>query len=44
MLKMLDAEIENKDSEIIIISAKIESEINELDSLEEKNILRRFRA
>ena len=31
-------EIENKDSEIIIISAKIESEINELDSLEEKKI------
>ena len=30
--------IENKDSEIIIISAKIESEINELDSLEEKKI------
>ena len=31
-------EIENKDSEIIIISAKIESEINELDSLEERKI------
>ena len=31
-------EIENKNSEIIIISAKIESEINELDSLEEKKI------
>ena len=31
-------EIENKDSEIIIISAKIESEINELDSVEEKKI------
>ena len=30
--------IENKDSEIIIISAKIESEINELDSLEERKI------
>ena len=30
--------IENKDSEIIIISAKIESEINELDSIEEKKI------
>ena len=31
-------EIGNKDSEIIIISAKIESEINELDSFEEKKI------
>lgn len=31
-------EIGNKDSEIIIISAKIESEINELDSYEEKKI------
>ena len=31
-------ENENKDSEIIIISAKIESEINELDSNEEKKI------
>ena len=31
-------EVESKDSEIIIISAKIESEINELDSLEEKKI------
>ena len=31
-------EIGNKDSEIIIISAKIESEINELDSLDEKKI------
>ena len=31
-------EIGSKDSEIIIISAKIESEINELDSLEEKKI------
>ena len=31
-------EIENKDCEIIIISAKIESEINELDSIEEKNL------
>ena len=30
--------IENKDSEIIIISAKIESEIKELDSLEERKI------
>ena len=34
----LRKEIESKDSEIIIISAKIESEINELDSLEEKKI------
>ena len=32
------SEIASKDSEIIIISAKIESEINELDSLEEKKI------
>ena len=32
------SEVESKDSEIIIISAKIESEINELDSLEEKKI------
>jgi GTP-binding protein YchF len=31
-------EIENKECEIIIISAKIESEINELDSIEEKNL------
>ena len=31
-------EIGDKDSEIIIISAKIESEINELDSYEEKKI------
>ena len=31
-------EVENKDSEIIIISAKIESEINELDSQDEKKI------
>tara|TARA_B100001057_G_scaffold95880_1_gene92350 strand:+ start:3782 stop:4873 length:1092 start_codon:yes stop_codon:yes gene_type:complete len=31
-------EVENKDSEIIIISAKIESEINELESFEEKKI------
>jgi GTP-binding protein YchF len=31
-------EVESKDSEIIIISAKIESEINELDSQEEKKI------
>ena len=31
-------EIEKKDSEVIIISAKIESEINELDSLEERKI------
>ncbi len=31
-------EVESKDSEVIIISAKIESEINELDSLEEKKI------
>ena len=31
-------EIENKDCEIIIISAKIESEINELDSSEEKKL------
>ena len=31
-------EIENKDCEIIIISAKIESEINELDSMEEKKL------
>ena len=31
-------EIENKDCEIIIISAKIESEINELDSIDEKNL------
>ena len=31
-------EIGNKNSEIIIISAKIESEINELDSFEEKKI------
>ena len=31
-------EIENKDSEIIIISAKIESEINELDSIDEKKL------
>jgi hypothetical protein len=31
-------EIENKDCEIIIISAKIESEINELDSNEEKKL------
>ena len=31
-------EIGNKDSEIIIISAKIEYEINELDSFEEKKI------
>ena len=31
-------EIGNKDSEIIIISAKIESEINELESYEEKKI------
>lgn len=31
-------EIENKDCEIIIISAKIESEINELDSIEEKKL------
>jgi GTP-binding protein YchF len=31
-------EVGSKDSEIIIISAKIESEINELDSLEEKKI------
>ena len=31
-------EIGDKDSEIIIISAKIESEINELDSFEEKKI------
>ena len=31
-------EVQSKDSEIIIISAKIESEINELDSLEEKKI------
>jgi GTP-binding protein YchF len=31
-------EVESKDSEIIIISAKIESEINELDSLEEKKM------
>ena len=31
-------EIENNDCEIIIISAKIESEINELDSFEEKKI------
>ena len=31
-------ENENQDSEIIIISAKIESEINELDSNEEKKI------
>ena len=30
--------VASKDSEIIIISAKIESEINELDSLEEKKI------
>ena len=34
----LRKEVEGKDSEIIIISAKIESEINELDSLEEKKI------
>ena len=32
------SKVESKDSEIIIISAKIESEINELDSLEEKKI------
>ena len=32
------SEVASKDSEIIIISAKIESEINELDSLEEKKI------
>ncbi|MDC0560345.1 redox-regulated ATPase YchF [Flavobacteriaceae bacterium] len=31
-------EIENKDCEIIIISAKIESEINELDSIDEKKL------
>ena len=31
-------EVESKDSEIIIISAKIESEINELDSQDEKKI------
>ena len=31
-------EIESKNSEILIISAKIESEINELDSLDEKKI------
>jgi GTP-binding protein YchF len=31
-------EIEKKDSKVIIISAKIESEINELDSLEERKI------
>ena len=31
-------EVGNKDSEIIIISAKIESEINELESFEEKKI------
>ena len=31
-------EVESKDSEIIIISAKIESEINELESFEEKKI------
>ena len=31
-------ELAGKDSKIIIISAKIESEINELDSLEEKKI------
>ena len=31
-------EIENKDCEIIIISAKIESEINELDSVDEKKL------
>ena len=31
-------EVEKKDSEIIIISAKIESEINELESFEEKKI------
>ena len=31
-------EIENKDCEIIIISAKIESEINELDSIDEKEL------
>ena len=31
-------EIKNKECEIIIISAKIESEINELDSTEEKNL------
>ena len=31
-------ELGNKDSEIIIISAKIESEINELESFEEKKI------
>ena len=30
--------VENKDSEIIVISAKIESEINELESFEEKKI------
>lgn len=30
--------IENKDCEIIIISAKIESEINELDSIDEKKL------
>ena len=31
-------DIENKDCEIIIISAKIESEINELDSIDEKKL------
>ena len=31
-------EIENKECEIIIISAKIESEINELDSIDEKKL------
>ena len=31
-------EIENKDCKIIIISAKIESEINELDSIDEKKL------
>ena len=34
----VNKEIENKDCEIIIISAKIESEINELDSIDEKKL------
>tara|TARA_B100000927_G_scaffold256885_1_gene224468 strand:- start:2015 stop:3106 length:1092 start_codon:yes stop_codon:yes gene_type:complete len=37
-VEMVKSEIQNKSSDVIIISAKIESEINELDSNEEKQM------